>query len=78
MRAMVLAVVIGHLLVVPAWAQVKGRTACPANAVAASFVIWPKGTLPRYKFVQAMHPCGRAIQCEGSYTQSGSRRCSWN
>lgn len=76
MRAMILALVTGLLTVAPAWAQGKG--ACPANAVAASFVIWPKGTLPRYKFVQARHPCGRSIQCEGSYTQNGPRRCSWN
>ena len=74
-QSMWLAAALTLAAVSPALAQ--GRSGCPASPVFASFSIWPKGTLERYKIVEGQHACGRYLQCQGSYAPNGPRRCSW-
>jgi hypothetical protein len=52
--------------------------ACPANPVAASFVIWAENSLGKFQNVTAAHPCGRRIDCRGGDQRNRvARRCWW-
>jgi hypothetical protein len=73
--AVTLALTLSSLLTqTPAQAQ---RVSCPVDALAASFDIWPQGSI-KVVPVSATHPCGRRLSCvPGQYDAGKPRQCRW-
>lgn len=54
------------------------QAACPANAVRASFSLWPENSLRKYQMVSGQHACGRVVKCRGGDQALGvPRSCRW-
>lgn len=78
MRDAVLLLLACAAIACPAAAHAASK--CPADAVAASYRIWPGNTISTGKLQTANHPCGQRLECIGGNEARGGtmkRSCRW-